>query len=75
MNYLAVLGLFMYNDNYTLQPDWGTCFKNKSLAIGWRIPTKNAFLSEKDMKHELLEDFDSPFSIDVDLYPEELSMD
>lgn len=34
------------------------------------IPTENALLSEKDMKHELLKDFDSPFSIDIDLYPE-----
>lgn len=30
----------------------------------------NALVSEKDMKYELLKDFDSPFSIDVDLYPE-----
>ena len=26
-------------------------------------------MSEKDTKHELLKDFDSPFSIDFDLYP------
>jgi hypothetical protein len=31
---------------------------------------ENALLSEKDTKHELLKDFDGPFSIDVDLYPE-----
>lgn len=29
-----------------------------------------ACYSEKDMKHELQKDFDSPFSIDVNLYPE-----
>lgn len=32
--------------------------------------TENTLLSEKDMKHEVLKDFDSPFSIDMDLYPE-----
>lgn len=26
--------------------------------------------SEKDTKHALLKDFDSPFCIEVDLYPE-----
>ena len=30
----------------------------------------NTLLSEKDMKHELLRFFDSPFSIDMDLFPE-----
>lgn len=30
----------------------------------------NALQYEKDMKHELLRDFDSPFSVDMDLYPE-----
>ena len=39
------------------------------------IPTDKALLSEKDTKHALLKDFDSPFSIDMDLYPELLSMD
>ena len=41
-----------------------------SLGIDWKIPTENALLSEKDLKHELLKDFDSPFCIDMDLYPE-----
>ena len=50
--------------------DGGISIKDDSLGIDWRIPTENALLSEKDMKHELLKDFDSPFSIDMDLYPE-----
>jgi hypothetical protein len=29
---------------------------------------ESAILSEKDKNHELLKDFDSPFSIDVSLY-------
>ena len=32
-----------------------------SLGIDWRIPTEHANLSEKDTKHEVLKDFESPF--------------
>ena len=32
-----------------------------SLGIDWRIPTEHANLSEKDRKHEVLKDFESPF--------------
>ena len=32
------------------------------------IETVKAILSEKDTKHPLLKDFDSPFDIKVDLY-------
>ena len=39
-----------------------------SLDIDWRIPTDKAILSEKDTKHPLLKDFDSPFDINVSLY-------
>ena len=31
---------------------------------------ENAILSEKDIKHICLEDFDSPFDYNVNLYPE-----
>lgn len=43
---------------------------DESLGIDWKIPTTEAILSEKDTKHELLKDFDSPFSLDADLYSE-----
>ena len=33
----------------------------ESLCIDWRIPTEHANLSEKDMKHVMLKDFESPF--------------
>ena len=38
-------------------------FISKGFAHGidWRIPTDQAILSEKDIKHSLLKDFDSPF--------------
>jgi dTDP-4-dehydrorhamnose 3,5-epimerase len=39
-----------------------------SLGIDWRIPIEKANLSEKDTKHALLKDFDSPFDINVSLY-------
>ena len=45
-------------------------FKDDSLGIDCKIPTENALLSEKDMKHELLMDFDSPFVYGEEIYPE-----
>lgn len=36
-------------------------FWKKSIGIDWRIPTEHANLSEKDTKHEVLKDFESPF--------------
>ena len=41
---------------------------DNSLGIDWKIPTEHANLSEKDTKHAMLKDFDSPFDINVDLY-------
>ena len=39
-----------------------------TLGIDRKIPTEHANLSEKDTKHAMLKDFDSPFDINVDLY-------
>ena len=39
-----------------------------TLGIDWKIPTEHANLSEKDTKHAMLKDFDSPFDINVYLY-------
>lgn len=39
-----------------------------TLGIDWMLPTEHANLSEKDTKHAMLKDFDSPFDINVDLY-------
>ena len=41
--------------------DGGISILDDSLGIDWRIPTEHANLSEKDTKHEVLKDFDSPF--------------
>lgn len=69
---LSETAIFQYKcDNfYAPQADGGISILDQSIGIDWRIPTDKAILSEKDMKHELLKDFDSPFSFDVDLYPE-----
>lgn len=69
---LSETAVFQYKcDNfYAPQADGGISIKDDSLGIDWKIPVESALLSEKDTKHALLKDFDSPFSIDMDLYPE-----
>ena len=41
--------------------DGGILILDDSLGIDWRISTEHAILSEKDTKHEVLKDFESPF--------------
>lgn len=55
--------IFQYKcDNfYHPEADGGISILDTSLGIDWRIPTEHAILSEKDTKHPLLKDFDSPF--------------
>jgi len=69
---LSETAVFQYKcDNfYAPQADGGISIKDASFGIDWKIPTENALLSEKDTLHACLKDFDSPFSIDMDLYPE-----
>lgn len=43
------------------ESEGGITILDDSLGIDWRIPTAQAILSEKDTKHTLLKDFDSPF--------------
>lgn len=69
---LSETAVFQYKcDNYYApQADSGISILDGSLGIDWRIPTDRVLLSEKDTRHALLKDFDSPFSIDMNLYPE-----
>lgn len=69
---LSDVAVFQYKcDNfYAPQADGGISIVDGSLGIDWRIPVDKAILSEKDTKHALLKDFDSPFSYDMNLYPE-----
>lgn len=67
---LSDTAIFQYKcDNfYAPQADGGISILDDSLGIDWRIPTDKAILSEKDTKHPLLKDFDSPFDINESLY-------
>lgn len=67
---LSEIAVFQYKcDNfYAPQADGGISILDSSLGIDWKIPTDKALLSDKDTKHALLKDFDSPFDINVNLY-------
>ncbi|MDO4462365.1 MAG: dTDP-4-dehydrorhamnose 3,5-epimerase [Bacteroidia bacterium] len=67
---LSETAVFQYKcDNfYAPQADGGISILDDSLGIDWQIPTDKAILSDKDTKHPLLKDFDSPFDINVPLY-------
>ena len=69
---LSETAIFQYkcDEFYHPEADGGINIQDESLAIDWRIKMEDALLSEKDTKHALLKDFDSPFSIDTDLYLE-----
>lgn len=69
---LSETAIFQYKcDNfYAPEADGGISIKDESLGIDWQIPMENAILSEKDIKHICLEDFDSPFDYNINLYPE-----
>lgn len=55
--------VFQYkcDEFYHPEADGGISILDESLGINWQIPLKDAILSEKDTKHPLLKDFDSPF--------------
>ena len=69
---LSQTAIFQYKcDNfYAPQADGGISIKDDSLGIDWRIPVSEALLSDKDTRHPLLRDFDSPFDYNDNLYPE-----
>lgn len=67
---LSETAVFQYKcDNfYAPEADGGISILDSSLGIDWRIPIDKANLSDKDTKHALLKDFNSPFDINVNLY-------
>lgn len=71
---LSKEAVFQYkcDEYYHPESEGGISILDSSLGIDWHIPAEHVILSEKDTKHLLLRDFVSPFSIDVDLYPESL---
>lgn len=69
---LSDTAVFQYKcDNYYHpEADGGISIQDLSLGIDWRIDPSQAILSDKDLRHPLLADFESPFDIDTDLYTE-----
>ena len=62
---LSETAVFQYkcDEFYHPEADGGISIIDDSLGIDWKIPTDKVILSEKDTKHALLRDFDSPFEI------------
>lgn len=70
---LSELAVFQYKcDNfYATQVEEGISIKDASLGIDWqKILTDKALLSEKDILYTCIKDLDSPFNINMNLYPE-----
>ena len=69
---LSETAKFQYkcDDFYTPEADGGISIKDESLGIDWGISIEDAVLSEKDLKHLCLKEFDSPFDYNMNLYPE-----
>ncbi len=67
---LSDIAVFQYkcDEFYHPEADGGISILDDTLGIDWRINPGEAILSEKDTKHSLLRDFDSPFDINIDLY-------
>jgi dTDP-4-dehydrorhamnose 3,5-epimerase len=61
---LSDIAIFQYKcDNfYHPECDGGINILDESLGIDWKIPMDKAILSEKDTKHPLLKDFETPFN-------------
>lgn len=62
---LSETAVFQYkcDEFYHPEADGGISILDDSLDINWLIPIEKAILSDKDTRHPLLKDFDSPFSI------------
>ena len=69
---LSETAVFQYkcDEFYHPEADGGISIMDQSLGINWKIPTDQALLSEKDTKHQMLVNFDSPFNINTNLYIE-----
>ena len=61
---LSETAVFQYkcDEFYHPEADAGISILDDSLGIDWRIPTDKAILSDKDTRHGMLADFQSPFT-------------
>lgn len=64
---LSDVAVFQYkcDDFYHPEADAGIQLMDEELGIDWRIPLEHAILSDKDLKHPCLKEFDSPFVFKV----------
>ena len=62
---LSETAVFQYkcDEFYHPEAEGGISIIDNSLGIDWKITTDKALLSEKDTKHPLLKEFDSPFKL------------
>ena len=69
---LSETAIFQYkcDEFYHPEVDGGINIQDETLGIDWQIKMEEALLSEKDTMHAFLKDFDTPFSIDKNLYSE-----
>ena len=67
---LSDIAVFQYKCDKYYHPvsNGGISIADESLGIDWLVDPSEAILSEKDTRHPLLCDFDSPFDINIDLY-------
>jgi len=67
---LSETAVFQYkcDEFYHPEADGGINILDESLGIDWHITKEEANLSEKDTRHVLLQDFDSPFDVNVNFY-------
>ena len=65
---LSETAIFQYkcDEFYHPEADGGISILDDSLGIDWRIPTDKVILSDKDIHHPLLRDFESPFHCHLD---------
>ena len=64
---LSETAVFQYkcDEFYHPEADAGISILDDSLGIDWRIPMDKAILSDKDTRHGMLADFQSPFTYDI----------
>ena len=67
---LSDTAVFQYkcDEFYHPEADGGISILDDTLGIDWRVTPADAVLSDKDTRHPLLAEFDSPFDITTDLY-------
>lgn len=60
---LSDVAVFQYkcDEFYHPESEGGISILDESLGIDWQIPTDKALLSDKDTRHPLLKDFETPF--------------